>query len=70
MGPTVTINCVNNTIQLFWNHTGASSYRVYGATDWSGSYSLIGSTSDTFFTVSTVDTAAVRRFFEVRSVVE
>ena len=69
-GPTITINRVGNSIQLFWNDTGAASYHVYGATVFDGTYTQLGSTSDTFFTVTTVDTAATKKFFEVRSVVE
>jgi hypothetical protein len=40
---------------------------VYSATAWEGPYSLLQSTADTFLTVTTVDTAAVRQFYQVKS---
>jgi M6 family metalloprotease-like protein len=68
--PNVTINCVSDEIRLFWNGTGATSYNVYAAPTVNGTFSSLGTTADTFFTVARVDTAALLRFFEVRSVIE
>lgn len=69
-GPAVTVNRDGDYIRLFWTNTLASSYNVYAAPTFGGTFSLIGSTTDTFFTVSRVDTAALMKFYEVRSVVE
>jgi hypothetical protein len=70
VGPTITINRVGDSIRLFWHSAQADSYKVYASPTIGGALSLIGTTADTVFTVSTVDTSSVRRLYEVRSVFE
>jgi hypothetical protein len=65
--PQVVIYQTEADVRLNWSNLGAPVYHVYSATAWEGPYSLLQSTADTFLTVTTVDTAAVRQFYQVKS---
>jgi hypothetical protein len=68
--PQVVIYLSEEGVRLLWNNLWAPVYHVYLAGASAGPYTLMQSTSDTFFTVTTVDTAAVRRFYQVRAASE
>lgn len=68
--PAVVIRCNGGTIGLHWPNSGAPVYQVYAAEFVGGPYSLMHVTADTFLTVANVDTAALRRFYQVRAATE
>jgi len=68
--PQVVIALSEGQVRLHWNNLWAPVYRVYLAGASGGPYTLMQTTADTFLTVTTVDTAAVRRFYQVRAASE
>jgi hypothetical protein len=68
--PQVVIRLGEEGVRLHWNNLWAPAYRVYLAGASGGPYTLMQTTADTFLTVTTVDTAAVRRFYQVQAASE
>jgi len=60
----------DSCIRLHWTNMGAPAYEIYVASSVSGPYTLMQTATDTFLTVTTVDTAAVQCFYQVRAASE
>jgi len=68
--PQVVIQLDQGLVRLHWPNLWAPAYNVYLASASGGPFSLMHTTTDTFLTVSTVDTAAARRFYQVHAASE
>jgi subtilisin family serine protease len=68
LAPVAVINRNGTTVDLHWTRTGAPAYAVYSSPLVGGPFGFIQSTTDTFFSISGIDTASAKTFFQIRSV--